>query len=141
MTESSYSGGCQCRAVRYEVMATLRGVVNCHCDMCRRFHGNFGAYTKITDADLSFVEDRGLTWYESSNTARRGFCRECGASLFWQPVGFATTSIAAGSLDHATGLQTIGHIYTAEKSDFYEISDDLPQYPDSASGELDTAGA
>ncbi len=126
MTESSYSGGCQCRAVRYEVTGALRVVVNCHCAMCRRFHGTYGAYTKTADTDLSVVEDRGLTWCASSNTAGRGFCHECGAGLFWQPVGFATTSIAAGSLDHATGLKTVGHIYTVEKSDFYEIGDDLP---------------
>ncbi len=143
MTEpvTSYNGGCQCGAVRYEVTAKLRGVLNCHCGVCRRLHGTFGAYTKAADADLSIIEDRGLAWYNSSNTARRGFCRECGASLFWQPVGFATTSIAAGSLDQTADLKTIGHIYVAEKSDFYEISDDLPQYPNSASGELDNANA
>ena len=134
---TSHSGGCQCGAVRYEVKGVLRGVMNCHCSMCQRLHGIFGAYTKITDADLSLIEDRGLTWYNSSNTARRGFCRECGASMFWQPAGFATTSIAAGTLDHTIGLKTIGHIYTAEKSNFYEISDNLPQYPGSASGTLD----
>jgi len=143
MTESiaSYSGGCHCGSVRYEVTGALRDVVNCHCSMCLRLHGTFGAYTKITDTNFSFVEDRGLTWYDSSNTARRGFCRECGANLFWQPLGFATTSIAAGSLDQAPGLKTVGHIYTAEKGDFYEICDDLPRYPGSASGALDTAGA
>ena len=143
MTDSptSHGGGCQCGAVRYEVTGKLRGVVNCHCDICRRLHGAFGAYTKIANADLAVTEERGLAWYQSSATARRGFCRDCGASLFWQPAGFATTSIAAGSLDQPSGLKTIGHIYIAEKADFYEIADDLEQFSGSAGGALDTAGA
>jgi len=109
--------------------------------MCRRLHGAFGAYTKCANTGLTMIEDRGLAWYDSSATARRGFCRECGASLFWQPAGFATTSIAAGSLDQPCGLKTIGHIYAGEKGDFYEIGDGLEQFPGSAGGALDTAGA
>jgi hypothetical protein len=143
MTETAniHAGGCACGAVRYEVRGSLRGVVNCHCGMCRRLHGAFGAYTKATNADLTVTEDRGLAWYQSSKKARRGFCRECGASLFWQPKGFDTTSISAGSLDQPSGLATIGHIFTAEKSDFYDIRDDLVRYPGSAGGALDSAGA
>ena len=143
MTDSptSHGGGCQCGAVRYEVTGKLRGVVNCHCDICRRLHGAFGAYTQCANADLAVTEERGLAWYQSSATARRGFCRDCGASLFWQPAGFATTSIAAGSLDQPSGLKTIGHIYIAEKADFYEIADGLEQFSGSVDGALDTAGA
>jgi hypothetical protein len=134
-------GGCQCGAVRYRVRGGLRGVVNCHCGMCRRLHGAFGAYTKAQNDDLTITEERGLAWYASSDKARRGFCRDCGASLFWQPAGIPTTSISAGTLDQPSGLQTVGHIFTAEKADFYAISDDLEQFPGSAGGAMDTAGA
>ena len=139
--QSSHSGGCLCGAVRYQVRGPLRGVVNCHCEMCRRLHGAFGAYTKAQDSELKITEERGLAWYESSEKARRGFCRDCGANLFWQPSGMQTTSIAAGTLDQPSGLATIGHIFTAEKGDFYDIADDLKQFPGSAGGEMDTAGA
>jgi hypothetical protein len=139
--ETVRQGGCLCGAVRYEVRGPMRGVVNCHCDMCRRLHGAFGAYTKVENSDLSLVEEAGLAWYASSDKARRGFCRACGASLFWQPSGAQTTSIAAGTLDSPSGLVTIGHIFTAEKGDFYDIADDLKQFPGSADGKMDTTGA
>ena len=134
-------GGCLCGAVRYEVRGPMRGVVNCHCDMCRRLHGACGAYTKVENIALSLVSESGLAWFASSGQARRGFCRTCGASLFWQPSGAQTTSIAAGTLDPPSGLVTIGHIFTAEKGDFYDIPDDLKQFPGSAGGKMDTIGA
>ena len=134
-------GGCLCGAVRYEVRGPMRGVVNCHCDMCRRLHGAFGAYTKVENIALSLVSESGLAWFASSGQARRGFCCTCGASLFWQPSGAQTTSIAAGTLDPPSGLVTIGHIFTAEKGDFYDIPDDLKQFPGSAGGKMDTIGA
>ncbi len=140
-SETVRTGGCLCGAVRYEVRGPMRGVVNCHCDMCRRLHGAFGAYTKVENGELALVEESGLAWYASSDKARRGFCRTCGASLFWQPSGMQTTSIAAGTLDTPSGLVTIGHIFTAEKGDFYDIADDLKQFPGSAGGKMDTTGA
>ncbi len=136
-----HCGGCLCGAVRYEVHGPMRSVVNCHCAMCRRLHGTFGAYTKVENADLSIVEESGLAWYNSSEKARRGFCQRCGASLFWQPAGMQTTSIAAGTLDQPSGLRTIGHIFAADKGDFYDIADGLNHFQGSAGGEMDTAGA
>jgi hypothetical protein len=46
------------------------------------------------------------------------------------------TGILAGTLDGPTGLKTIGHIFVGEKSDFYEITDDLPTFDGSSDGEL-----
>jgi hypothetical protein len=123
------TGGCLCGAVRYELNGPLRDVVNCHCAQCRRTHGHFAAYTNTKRADLVLRESRGLRWYASSNRARRGFCAECGASLFWEPAGTEDTSVAAGTLDAPTGLETVANIYVAAKGDYYDIADGLPQSP------------
>jgi hypothetical protein len=122
-------GRCLCGAVSYEVRGDLRDVWNCHCGQCRRAHGNVAAYTSVRRADLVLIEGRGLKWYRSSDRARRGFCRDCGASLFWEPLDEERISIAAGSLDPPTGLKTTRHIFVAHKSDYYEINDDLEHLP------------
>ena len=75
------AGGCECGAVRYEVRGPLREVINCHCGQCRRTHGHFAAYSAAARADLAIVEDRGLKWDRSSDSARRGFCGGCGGGL------------------------------------------------------------
>jgi hypothetical protein len=130
------TGGCLCGAVRYEVRGPLRDVINCHCSMCQRLHGGFGPHSKASKSDITVTVDVGLAWYRTSEVAQRGFCRICGSGLFWQPFAQDGTGILAGTLDAPTGLQTIGHIFVAEKSDFYEISDGLPQFAGSSDGEL-----
>ena len=128
------SGGCLCGAVSYEIHGPLRNVVACHCSQCRRTHGHFAAYSRCRTGDLKFTEDRGLKWYVSSDKARRGFCRECGASLFWQPANAAETSVSAGSLDQPSGLILAGHIFCDDIADYYTVADGLPKCPGSSKG-------
>jgi hypothetical protein len=135
-TQKITTGGCLCGAVRYEVKGPLRDVVNCHCSMCQRLHGNFGPHSKARKVNIRITNAAGLAWYKTSEAAQRGFCRLCGASLFWEPFELDATGIIAGTLDGPTGLKTIGHIYVGEKCDFYEITDGLPQYAASSNGEL-----
>lgn len=131
------TGGCLCGAVRYEVQGRLRDVVNCHCSQCRRLNGNYGAHSKALKVKITIKKDEGLSWYKISDRVRRGFCRECGAGLFWEPYQQDATAIIAGSLDSPTGLKTIGHIFVGGKSDFYEITDDFPQFQESSDGKLE----
>ena len=122
------TGGCLCGAVRYRIAGRLREVMNCHCSQCRRTHGHFAAYAAVRSDRLELTEEHGLAWYESSPKAARGFCRSCGASLFWRPGDLDYVAVAAGTLDAPTGLKTVAHIHVADKGDYYEISDDLPQH-------------
>jgi hypothetical protein len=123
------SGRCLCGAVQYQLRGPIREVVNCHCGQCLRSHGHFAAYTRLERADFVLTEDRGLKWYRSSDFARRGFCRDCGSSLFWEPSRSGEISVAAGTIDPPTGLKTIRHIFVADKGDYYEITDGLETLP------------
>ena len=121
------TGGCQCNAVRFEVRGPLRDVVLCHCGMCRRTHGHIGAYTNARRGDVTLVESRGLKWYQSSDFARRGFCTECGGSVFWERNGSDVISISAGMLDAPTGLKTVLQIFVDSAGDYYRVDPDVPQ--------------
>ena len=122
-------GGCLCGAVQYEIRGNLRAVINCHCSQCLRTHGHHSAYTAAMREAVHMVEDHGLKWFNSSVHARRGFCCECGASVFWEPFGSDTISIAAGTLDRPTGLTTIRHVYVSDAGDYYTITDRLEKLP------------
>lgn len=86
------------------------------------------------------LEERGLRWIQSPRSearARRGFCGECGSSLFWDAPGRETISIAAGTLDGQTGLRIASHWYVSQAADYYELPDDgLPHHERSGEAEL-----
>ena len=128
------TGGCLCGAVRYKISGALREVVNCHCGQCLRTHGHFAAYSAVDRDKITLIEDRGLKWFVSSDIARRGFCQDCGASLFWDGAGQDYLSVAAGCLDMPTGLKTLCHIFVANKGDYYDIADGLDQLPAGRAG-------
>lgn len=118
------SGGCLCGAVRWEADGEPTPVTYCHCSKCRRWHGHVGAYTGVPREGFRLVADRALGWFQLNPTVKRGFCRECGSSLFWDEGGEARISICAGSFDAPSGLRSKAHIYVASKGDYYELPED-----------------
>jgi len=123
----THLGGCLCGGVRYAVSGPLRGIIACHCEQCRRTSGHFAAMTSAPTANVDLTSSQTLRWFRSSATAERGYCASCGSNLFWRPIGSDTTSITAGSLDAPTGLAIEKHIFVGDKSDYYQIHDQLPQ--------------
>ena len=120
-------GSCLCGAVTYEATGELRPSVACHCTQCRKTSGHYWSATQVPSENLNITKSDGLKWFRSSNTARRAFCSHCGSSLFWEMDGEGATSIATGTMDGPTGLRTDKHIFVADKGDYYDISDGLPQ--------------
>lgn len=117
------SGSCLCGAVRYAVTGALRPVIACHCTQCRKTSGHHVAATSAPRETVAIEGE--VTWFQSSDAARRGFCGTCGSNLFWDGPG-SHLSIFAGTLDGATGVTLEGHIFCADKGDYYEIADGLP---------------
>lgn len=126
------TGRCLCGAVRYTIGGTPRDVLVCHCAECRRWHGHLCAMTAVAREDLVIDGAAQLRWFTSATGdagARRGFCGRCGSSLLWDAPGRATISISAGTLDGASGLRTMGHIYVSQTGDYYELAaDGTPQH-------------
>jgi hypothetical protein len=123
------TGACLCGGVAFEVHGPLRPVVACHCTECRRWSGSFWDATAARRPDLTIRESGALTWYRSSDHARRGFCGTCGASLFWDHADRPYMAIAAGALDQPTGLARAAHIFMAEAADYVRITDGLASFP------------
>ena len=125
--DTTHTGGCLCGGVRYRIRGALRGVIACHCTQCRKTSGHHVAMTNVRSVNLSLTSSDTLSWYRSSEAAERGFCRVCGGNLFWRLTGSDAISITAGTLDTPTNLTLTEHIFVADKSDYYQINDDLPK--------------
>ena len=121
------SGRCNCGAVKFVATGPFRPGKACHCKTCRRQSGHYVAATQIDRDKVEISGGDALSWFSATSHARRGFCRICGTHLFWEPAGSARLSIWMGCLDEPTGIRLADHIFVAEKGDYYEIADGLPQ--------------
>lgn len=122
-----HHGSCLCGAVSFVVAQQLSPPNACHCSLCRKQSGHFFASTEVKKADLTVTGAEAVTWYASSTKVRRGFCARCGASLFWDPPHLDWIAVAMGAFDGPTGTQMNLHIFVADKGDYYQIADGLPQ--------------
>lgn len=120
-------GGCLCGGIRYAISGELRAPIACHCSQCAKTSGNYAAMTCCRSEDLTLERSETLNWFRSSAEVERGFCSACGGNLFWKMAPGEETYVTAGTLDAPTGLKLTEHIYVGSKSDFYEITDGLPQ--------------
>ena len=125
----TYSGGCQCGAVRFHVEGPLGDASICHCRMCQKAFGAFYAPP---------VSARGakLTWtrgepkrFQSSNFVMRGFCADCGTQLFSEAEQRPHLIIVRnGALDD-TGLMAPGAtIWTSQAPEWAWIDATLPRH-------------
>ena len=120
-------GSCLCGAIGFEVEGELTPGDACHCVQCRRQSGHVWASTNIPRDKLTVQGMDEVTWFQSSEKIRRGFCGTCGSALFWDPPHKDWTSIAMGAFD-ATGTHLEMHIHVAAKGDYYAIADGVPQH-------------
>jgi hypothetical protein len=124
-----HTGSCLCGAVRFTVEGELKAPDACHCTQCRKQSGHVWASTDVPREALTLTGDEHVTWYQSSEKVRRGFCSRCGSVLFWDPPAWNRIGVAMGAFDNPTGTQLHIHIFVADKGDYYEIADGLPQKP------------
>jgi hypothetical protein len=113
--------------VRFEVEGALKAPDACHCSLCRRQSGHYWTSTNVPRSALTLHGEGKLTWYQSSEKVRRGFCSTCGSALFWDPAGHDFIAIGMGAFDKPTHTHLEKHIFVADKGDYYEIADGLPQ--------------
>ena len=127
----AHRGSCLCQRVTYEIVGELTDVLNCHCSMCRKLH----AATFRTRATVKVKDWRTLTggqfikFYESSPGERKGFCSECGSSLFTKfDANPDVLGFPLGTLDTDPGVKAMRHVFVGSKAPWFDITDDLPQH-------------
>ena len=121
------TGSCLCGAVRFEVAGELREPDACHCSQCRKQSGHFWVSTDVPREALTIKGEENVCWYQSSESVRRGFCRNCGSVLFWDREGAERIAIGMGAFDAPTGTRLGKHIFVSQKGDYYDIMDGLEQ--------------
>ena len=128
MKKLSLQASCLCGNIQLRTYGYHRDVQNCHCIQCMKTHGHYAAYTNVHEQNVKFLKKRTLKWFRSSKKAKRGFCRKCGASLFFKVMGSKNISIAAGMFNGPTKLKTKMNIFVKGKLDYYKFDNNLPKF-------------
>ena len=123
-----HKGSCLCGAVSFETAAELKAPDACHCSQCRRQSGHYWASTDVPRSATTIRGEDKVTGVRAAEKVRRGFCSVCGSALFWEPIGQDRLAIAMGAFDQPTGTHLEMHIFVADKGDYYDIADGLPQH-------------
>jgi hypothetical protein len=100
--------------------------------MCRRAHGTpFGNFVAANPKDRQYTEGEELiARYQSSADGSRTFCSRCGSKLeFQNSKDPDETWIAVGTFDDDPGIRSTFHIWVDSKAPWFEITDDLKQFP------------
>jgi hypothetical protein len=83
--------------------------------------------TDVPRSAVTIHGEENIGWFRSSEKVRRGFCSTCGSSLFWDPIYRDFIGIAMGAFETPTDTKLRIHIHVADKGDYYDIADGLPQ--------------
>ncbi len=130
MTGSSVSGACLCGAVRFTATLPSLWCAHCHCTQCQRFHGApLVTWVGFAAAGFRLVAgEHSLRWYRSSAPAQRGFCGDCGSSIFFQSERWpGEMHVALGNLLEPLDREPEAHVHYDSHVGWLELADDLPR--------------
>jgi hypothetical protein len=125
------SGGCYCKAVRYEVDSDPVMKAECLCRECQYITGggpNF--FMAVAPAAFRYVagEPKGFKRTDIPNGVTREFCPECGTHLATLPNA-PIVVVKVGTLDDpsAFGGPDVA-IFTVDRQAFHAIAEGVPQF-------------
>lgn len=127
----SLHGSCLCGGVQYEVRGPLTLMARCHCTQCRKASGaEFATNASLNASDFSITAGSELlAQYEWLPGNARVFCSRCGSPIVKRTLNNPDrVRIRLGCLDSDLDQQPLAHVFVAEKPNWSEICDDLPQF-------------
>ena len=127
---NQYKGSCLCSGVKFEVSGFSSQAANCHCSMCRKFHG--AAYGSLVGvSEISWLSGTELLKdYIGYNGSVRTFCSNCGSSIGFRvsDAPLNQIEIAIATFDEVIPVEIDAHIHTNYKAHWCVINDELPKF-------------
>ncbi|MBG1232051.1 GFA family protein [Aestuariivirga litoralis] len=124
----TWSGGCQCGAVRYRMLARPSGAHLCHCRMCQKHFGNFFSALVEIPKDKFRLTHGKISTFESSDEVYRGFCKSCGTPLSLDAAKESKFYIAIGTMDNYSEFAPQAQFGMESRHDFVQHLHELPAY-------------
>ena len=127
---TTLKGQCLCSDIRFEAEGPTLFSAHCHCRFCRKAHGAaFVTWVGVAEEGFLFShgEDR-LSWFQSSQQSRRGFCSNCGTTLFYaSTLSPGEVHIALACIEGPVDREPQVHVFYDQHVPWIHIGDGLPR--------------
>jgi hypothetical protein len=123
-------GSCLCDAIQFNVTEAFRVVHNCHCSRCRRARAaafTTNGFTSINGVHFVRGESRvKLYKVPDAKFFTHAFCNQCGSGVPRKDPDRGIAIIPLGALDDDPGAGAVDHIFTHDRAQWFDITDNLP---------------
>ena len=126
------SGGCACRAVRYELKRAPLFVHCCHCRWCQRETGSAFVINAMVEADCINLIAGDPVVVDTPSESGKGQqilrCPNCHVALWshYAGIGSRIAFLRAGTLDDPDACPPDIHIFTSSKQPWVSLSHETP---------------
>ena len=126
----AYSGHCFCGAIHYQLSGEPEDVSLCHCSDCQRSAGApMVAWAGFPENALTITRGQTKT-INSSGTAMRSFCADCGTGLFYRNAAIlpGIVEVQSSTLDNPNALPPTKQIQVAERLGWVKHIHEIPGF-------------
>lgn len=126
-------GGCQCGAVRYQVIGEPIAISVCHCGECQRQSGSaFGMSWIVRQSEFRLLQGKLKTFTRSSDSGRPvecAFCPECGTRIYHVPRYIdGVFNVKPGTLDDTSCVQPNREVWAVRRQRWLQVTGELKSY-------------
>ncbi len=128
MTHQTHEGGCQCGAIRYQIVGEPVMASICHCSICRRVSTAASmAWVMFRNHQVRFLHGE-PTRYTSSAGAERSLCSVCGTQISLTATYLpGLIDITLGSLDRLKAITPRLHYWGTRRLPWAQFAYSIPK--------------
>lgn len=133
----TYTGSCLCGQVSFRIEGELAPIQVCYCLQCRKAQGGpFATNIPVAISAFRLLGGEGaLKSFESSPGKQRVFCGQCGSPIYSRRQSLpSVVRVRAGLINEPLPVGLGWHAQVGSKCNWWDIRDDLPQYPEGPPG-------
>jgi hypothetical protein len=136
MTSDLLQGGCDCRQIRYQLLARPLIVHCCHCRWCQRESGAaFALNAMLESTQLQLLAGQPTPVHTPSASGKGQTilrCPQCWVALWshYAGGGERVSFVRVGTLDQPDALPPDIHIFTSTKQPWLQLPPQTPAVPE-----------
>jgi len=127
-----YSGGCECKSVRYQFKGEPLTCYACHCTDCQTSSGSaFGLSMIVNDKDVEVTEGEISVNTIDTNgiKVQKHYCAQCGTSFWFSADEYPNImALKPGTFDDTSWFEPIAHLWVRSAQPWVILDKSISQY-------------